>query len=70
MIRRLPTLLALTLGLFAMLACSAAYAQGQGAMAPPERGYTIQYLLVGGLMAMAVAAVCKSAYRHSADGEE
>lgn len=39
-------------------------------MVPPERGYTIQYLLVGGLMAMAIAAVCKSAYRHQAEGEE
>jgi hypothetical protein len=57
--------------LFGILVDAAsAWAQAPGAPeAPAGRGYTMQYLLVVLLAAMAVGAVCKSSMRHAKDEE-
>jgi hypothetical protein len=46
------------------------WAQAPGAMPAPEgRGYTVQYIMVVLLSAMAVGAVCKSSYRQAKNEE-
>jgi hypothetical protein len=66
LVRRLP---ALVCALGVLSHTCTAWAQIPGGEPPAGRGYTIQYILVVVLSGMAMAAVCKSSYRHAKDEE-